>query len=62
MKNILFVISIVLLLLSFYLLVEFPNSNRMSLIAGVFSAIGIGANILVYSISKPEKKHSGKSI
>ncbi|MEG0698300.1 hypothetical protein [Algoriella sp.] len=53
MKNIFFILGLVLILASILLLIEFPDSNRMSMIAGATTAIGLTFNVVGF-ILKPK--------
>ncbi len=48
MKNLTYVASLILIGVSIFLLIEYPNSGRMSLIAGALTTIGFISNILSY--------------
>ena len=52
MKNLIYISSLLLIGISIFLLVEYPNSGRMSLIAGVIIFLGFALNIAVYSLNK----------
>lgn len=53
MKNILFITGLILILTSILLLIEFSNSQRLSLIAGMILPIGLTLNILGF-VLKPK--------
>ncbi|WP_282630399.1 hypothetical protein [Empedobacter sedimenti] len=53
MKNILYITGLALILTSILLVLEFSDSNRMSLIAGMILPIGLAFNILGF-ILKPK--------
>ena len=53
MKNIFFILGLTLIMASILLLIEFPDSNRMSLIAGITTSIGLTFNILGF-VLKPK--------
>jgi hypothetical protein len=58
MKNATYIISLILISVSIFLLIEYPNSNRMSLFAGIFTAIGLMLNVVGFLLSK--EKHINK--
>jgi hypothetical protein len=58
MKNTSYIISLILISVSIFLLIEYPNSNRMSLFAGIFTAIGFALNIVGFILSN--EKHINK--
>lgn len=53
MKNILFITGLILILTSILLLIEFSNSQRLSLIAGMILPIGLTLNVLGF-VLKPK--------
>ncbi len=56
MKNIFFITGLILILTSILLLIEFSDSGRMSLIAGMILPIGLMFNILGFTLkTKPLK-------
>ncbi len=50
-KTILYIISIIFIVTSMLLVVEFPNSGRMNVIAGVIAPLGIILNIAACILS-----------
>ena len=52
MKNGIYISSLILIGISIFLLVEYPNSGRMSLIAGVLTFVGFALNIAGYALNK----------
>ena len=52
MKNGIYISSLILIGISIFLLVEYPNSGRMSLIAGVMTFAGFAMNIAGYGLNK----------
>ena len=50
MKNIFYITGLVLILTSILLILEFSDSNRMSLIAGMILPIGLAFNILGFTL------------
>ncbi|MGV0846563.1 hypothetical protein ACTS9T_08295 [Empedobacter falsenii] len=50
MKNILYITGLVLILTSILLILEFSDSNRMNLIAGMILPIGLVFNILGFTL------------
>ncbi len=57
MKNILFITGLILILTSVLLVLEFSNSNRMSLIAGMIMPIGLTFNILGFTLKSRTQKN-----
>ena len=53
MKNIFFILGLVLILTSILLLLEFTDSQRMSLIAGMILPFGLTFNVLGF-VLKPK--------
>ena len=49
MKNVVYLMSLLILGISIFLIIEYPNWQRMQLIAGVLIAVGFIANIIGYS-------------
>lgn len=47
----LYTLSMLMILISVFLLIEYPNSNRYSLIAGFLMMIGLGTNLSAFLIS-----------
>lgn len=54
MKNALYIISLLLLLISIFLIVQYPDSGRMYVIAGACAPIGFVINILSFSLKKKQ--------
>ena len=54
MKNLTYVASLILIGISIFLLIEYPNSGRMSLIAGAMAVIGFASNIVSYLLNYKE--------
>ena len=52
MKNGIYISSLILIGISIFLLVEYPNSGKMSLIAGAITFIGFALNIAGYVLNK----------
>lgn len=50
MKNLIYSISLILMLFSIYLIIEYPNSGQTNLIAGGLIFIGFTLNIIGYSL------------
>ena len=55
MKNLMYISSLLLITVSIFLLIEYPNSNRTSLISGFFLSIGFMLNLASYLIIKNQK-------
>lgn len=53
MKNIFFILGLVLILASILLLIEFSDSQRMSLIAGMILPFGLTFNVIGF-VLKPK--------
>ena len=51
MKNFIYISSLILIGISIFLLVEYPNSGRMSLIAGAMTFVGFALNIAGYVLN-----------
>lgn len=45
LKNTLYIVSLILIITAVFLLVGYPNSERMALISGMLLPIGLGCNI-----------------
>ena len=52
MKNTLYIISLILLAISIFLIIEFPESNRLNLIAGVITMFGFSLNVVAFLSKK----------
>jgi len=52
MKNGSYISSLILIGISIFLLIEYPNSGRMSLIAGAITFLGFALNIAGYLLNK----------
>lgn len=52
MKNLIYILSLILIGISIFLLIEYPNSGRMSLIAGIIIFLGFPLNIAGYALNK----------
>jgi uncharacterized membrane protein (UPF0136 family) len=52
MKNLIYISSLILIGISIFLVLEYPNSGRMSLIAGVITFLGFALNIAGYLLNK----------
>jgi hypothetical protein len=50
-KNIFYSISLVMLLVAFYLVIEYPTWQRIQLLSGMLVYIGFFINILAFSLS-----------
>lgn len=51
-NNLLYILSLVILLGSIYLAVEYQDSGRIQFIAGILTMIGFGMNIVGYTMKK----------
>tara|TARA_R110000868_G_C10804071_1_gene757353 strand:+ start:384 stop:560 length:177 start_codon:yes stop_codon:yes gene_type:complete len=58
MKNTIYVLSLVLLLTSTFLLIEYPDSGRLGLIAGFLFFLAIVCNIYGFALPKANKNLS----
>jgi uncharacterized membrane protein (UPF0136 family) len=56
MKNLMYISSLLLITISIFLLIEYPNSNRTSLISGFFLSIGFMLNLASYLIINNQKE------
>jgi len=54
MKNTLYISSLLLLIASIFLIIQYPDSRRMYLIAGFCAMLGLVINIISFSIKKKE--------
>jgi uncharacterized membrane protein YcfT len=54
MKNLIYISSLILIGISIFLLVEYSNSGRMSLIASAMTFLGFALNISGYALNKKE--------
>jgi hypothetical protein len=52
MKNLIYVSSLILIGISIFLVLEYPNSGRMSFIAGALTFVGFALNISGYLLNK----------
>lgn len=55
MKNAIYILSLILLFVAIYLLIEFPESGRKGLIAGMLTFVGVVLNIVGFVIPKAVK-------
>jgi hypothetical protein len=55
MKNTTYVLSLILLFIATYLIIEFPASGRMGLIAGMLFSVGLVLNIIGYALPMKSK-------
>ena len=51
-NNLLYILSLVILLGSIYLAVEYQDSGRIQFIAGILTMVGLGMNIVGYAMKK----------
>jgi hypothetical protein len=51
-NNLIYIISLVILLLSIFLVIEYQNSGRIQLIAGVLIVSGLAMNITGFAMKK----------
>jgi hypothetical protein len=56
MRTISYIVSLLLLGVAFFLLSEYPDSGRMGLIAGGFTAIGFMLNLTSYYSLNAQKE------
>ena len=54
MKNTLYIISLILLAIAIFLIIEFPESNGLNLIAGVITMFGFSLNVAAFLYKKQE--------
>lgn len=59
-KKLIYVLSLVLIAVSIFLVIEYSNSNRMNLIAGATAMVGFSLNILGFLL--PSKNLSVNKI
>lgn len=50
MKNLVYVTSLVFIIISIVLIIEYPNSGRIQLIAGGLISLGFALNIAGFSL------------
>jgi hypothetical protein len=50
--NFIYILSIIVILATIYIIIVYQHSNRMALIAGVLSIIGLGLNTAAYLFKK----------
>jgi hypothetical protein len=51
-KNLIYIVSLILITASIFLIIEYPNSGRLNLIAGVTIMIGLIMNIGGFLLTK----------
>jgi len=51
-NSLLYIISLIILVVSIVLVVEYQNSGRIQLIAGLFTMIGFAMNITGFAMKK----------
>jgi hypothetical protein len=51
-NNLLYILSLIILLGSIFLAVEYQDSGRIQFIAGILTMIGFGMNIVGYTMKK----------
>jgi uncharacterized membrane protein len=56
MKNIIYITSLLIILVSVFLMIQYPESGRMNLIAGGLFPIGILLNVLVFRMQRQQHK------
>ena len=60
MKNLMYISSLTMIVIAIFLLIEYSNSGRMSLIAGAMTIAGFTLNIIAYSLKKDYKSDAKK--
>ena len=60
MKNLIYISSLTMIVIAIFLLIEYSNSGRMSLIAGAMTIAGFTLNIIAYSLKKDYKSDTKK--
>jgi|GEM_PF-367732 len=60
MKNLLYILSLVLIMLSIFIILELPESGRMALIAGTSAMAGFILNIVSFILIKNSEKETSK--
>ena len=58
MKNIIYITSLLIILVSVFLMIQYPESGRMNLIAGGLFPIGIVLNFLGFRMQPTNNKSS----
>ncbi len=51
-NNLLYILSIIILIASIFLVVEYQDSGRTQFIAGILTMLGLGMNIVAFAIKK----------
>ncbi len=51
-NNLIYILSLIILAVTIFLVVVYPNSGRMNLIAGVLTIIGFALNIIGFVMKK----------
>jgi hypothetical protein len=51
-NNLLYILSIIILIASIFLAVEYQDSGRIQFIAGILTMLGLGMNIVAFAIKK----------
>jgi hypothetical protein len=51
-NNLLYILSLIILLGSIFLAVEYQDSGRIQFIAGILTMLGLGMNIVAFAIKK----------
>ncbi len=57
MKNILYITSLIIILVSVFLIIQYPESGRINLIAGGLFPIGFILNILGFRLQGQQPKN-----
>jgi len=52
LSNLLYIVSLIVLVVSIFLAVEYPNSGRIQMIAGGIALIGFSLNIAGFAMKK----------
>lgn len=58
MKNIIYIASLLIILVSVFLMIQYPESGRMNLIAGALFPIGIVLNFVGFRMQPTNNKTS----
>lgn len=57
MKNIIYITSLLIILVSVFLMIQYPESGRLNLIAGALFPIGIVLNFLGFRMQGEQHKN-----
>ena len=58
LKIVLYILSLIILFTAIFLMIEYADSGRLSLIAGALTAIGFSLNIATYIMTNNQTKEN----